>query len=54
MKIFITLLFLSALSFAVSAQTKIVPIIDMKIGGLLGGVQNGKYLNAKSTVAKLN
>ena len=53
MKIFITLLFLSVLSFAVSAQTKVVPILDMKIGGLLGGVQNGKFLNAKTTVAKL-
>ena len=33
-----------------AAQRKIVPIIETKIGGLLGGVQNGKYLDAETTV----
>ena len=33
-----------------NAQSKVVPIIDMKVGGLLGGVQNGKYLDAETTV----
>jgi len=44
------------LSFAASlaAQTKIVPIVDMKIGGLLGGVQNGEFFDAKTTVEKLS
>jgi len=36
-----------------SAQTKIVPILEMKLGGLLGGVQNGKFVDAKTTFAQL-
>ena len=49
------ILILSAAIFAqaVAAQNKIVPIVDMKIGGLLGGVENGKFLDAKTTVGKL-
>ena len=52
-KIFIILaaVFLS-ISF-VNAQSKVVPIVEMKVGGLLGGVENGKYLDAKTTAGKL-
>jgi hypothetical protein len=32
---------------------RIVPIVDMKIKGLLGGVENGKYVDAKTTFEKL-
>lgn len=42
---------LSALT--VSAQAKVVPIIEMKVGGLLGGVENGKFIDAKTTAVKL-
>jgi uncharacterized protein (DUF2141 family) len=38
---------------SVLAQTKVVPILEMKAGGLLGGVLNGKYLDAKATAAKM-
>ena len=37
-----------------NAQSKVVPIIDIKLGGLLGGVQNGKFLTAKTTIARLS
>lgn len=35
------------------AQTDITPILEMKLGGLLGGVQNGKFIDAKTTAAKI-
>ncbi|HEY8562059.1 MAG TPA: VCBS repeat-containing protein [Pyrinomonadaceae bacterium] len=45
---------LSALiSFAAAAQSKVVPIVDMKVGGLLGGVENGKFFDAKTTIERL-
>jgi uncharacterized protein (DUF2141 family) len=53
MKKFIALFCLLILSLSASAQTRIVPIVDMKIKGLLGGVLNGKFVNAKTTAAKL-
>jgi hypothetical protein len=37
----------------VSAQTEIVPILNTKVNGLLGGVQNGKFVDAKTTFAQL-
>lgn len=37
-----------------NAQSKVVPIISIKDASLLGGVQNGKFLNAKLTVGKLS
>lgn len=44
---------LTFLSFGSAfSQSGVVPILDMKIGGLLGGVENGKWLNAKQTIAK--
>lgn len=41
------------LAVEVSAQTKIVPILELNTGGLLGGVKNGKYVDAKTTFAQL-
>lgn len=35
------------------AQSRIVPIIDMKVGGLLGGVQNRKFVKAERTIGKM-
>jgi hypothetical protein len=37
----------------VSAQTEIVPILNTKVNGLLGGIQNGKFVDAKTTFAQL-
>ncbi|MGC2235714.1 MAG: VCBS repeat-containing protein [Pyrinomonadaceae bacterium] len=53
MKKIIALFCLLILSFNASAQTKIVPIVEMKVKGLLGGVLNGKFVDAKTTAAKL-
>ena len=53
MKILITLFITAALSLSAAAQSKIVPLIDAKVGGLLGGVENGKYFDAKTTFGKL-
>lgn len=43
------------LIFAVNipAQNSVVPLIDAKVGGLIGGVENGKYFDAKTTFGKL-
>lgn len=53
MKKIIALFCLLILSFNASAQTRIVPIVEMKVKGLLGGVENGKFVDAKTTAAKL-
>lgn len=53
MKILNGLFCFFVLGLAISAQTKVVPIVEMKVGGLLGGVENGKYLDAKTTIARL-
>lgn len=53
MKIFLAWVCLVAFCFAVPAQTKVVPILEMKVRGVLGGVENGKWLDAAATVAKL-
>ncbi len=37
----------------VQAQSKIVPIVETKLGGLLGGVENGKFIDAKTTFTAL-
>ena len=44
----ITINFLCLILFcaSINAQSKIVPIVEMKIGGLLGGVENGKWITA--------
>lgn len=43
----LALMFLFA--FEVSAQSEIVPIAEMNINGLLGGVKDGKFVDAKTT-----
>jgi hypothetical protein len=53
MKSFITSLCLLAFCLSVPAQMKVVPILEMKVRGVLGGVENGKWLDAATTVAKL-
>lgn len=47
--IFLTVFFAGLLN----AQ-EVVPIIEVQTGGLLGGVENGKYLDAKTTFGRLN
>lgn len=42
-----------SLSFSVMAAAQIVPLIEMSSRGLLGGVENGKYLDAKTVFGKL-
>lgn len=39
---------------AAQAQSKIVPIIEINSRALLGGVENGNWLDAKTAVAKLS
>jgi hypothetical protein len=51
--IFLLNLILLAGVAAVSAQQKVVPILEMKAGGILGGVQNGKFVDAKTTAKSL-
>jgi hypothetical protein len=53
MKILTIILTAILFSAVTNAQQTIVPIVDVKVGGLLGGVQNGKYLDAKTTFAML-
>ena len=43
----------SALQHILQAQKIIVPIIETKIGGLIGGVENGNFIDAKTTFSKL-
>jgi hypothetical protein len=49
-RILIASLIIITLAVSVAAQHKIIPILEAKIGGLLGGVQNGKYLDAETTI----
>jgi hypothetical protein len=44
---------LAACFFAVLAKAQVIPIVEMRIGGLLGGIENGKFLDAKTTAVKL-
>jgi hypothetical protein len=39
---------------SITAQETVVPILDFKVGGLIGGVLNGKYIDAKQTAEKIN
>lgn len=48
----ITLILLLALG-TVSAQNKAVPIAEMGVSGLLGGVEKGKWINAEKMAAKM-
>lgn len=52
MKILTTILL--TIVFAAIADAQVVPIIEVQTRGLLGGVENGKYLDAKTTFAKLS
>ena len=49
----ILILSLILLSLATAASAQLVPIIEIKTRGLLGGVENGKFLDAKTTFARL-
>ena len=53
MKIFIAAVCLLVSGLAASAQTRVVPIVEMNVRGLLGGVENGKFVDAKTTAEKL-
>ncbi len=53
MKTFIASLCIFAFYFSIPAQTRVVPILEMNVRGLLGGVENGKFIDAKTTFAKL-
>jgi hypothetical protein len=49
---------LAAILFSVMAnaqeEKEVVPIIEVRSGGLLGGVENGKFLDAKTTFGRLS
>lgn len=38
---------------SINAQSKIVPIVEIHSNALLGGVENGRWLDAKTTAGKL-
>ncbi len=40
--------------FADAQSEGIVPILNLQVKGLMGGVENGKFMNAKATVGKLS
>lgn len=44
---------LSVFLLSVFANAQIVPILDLKVGGLIGGVQNGKFIDAKTAFKTL-
>ena len=48
-----SLLVMSLLAIKSPAQTEIMPIMDMNINGLLGGVKDGKFVDAKTTFAQV-
>lgn len=50
---FPTLAFIFSTVCAVNAQTGVVPIVEMRAHGLLGGVQNGKWIEAKKVAPLL-
>ena len=41
------------ISVAISAQTAMVPVVELKFRGLMGGVQNGKWVAPKRVAARL-
>jgi hypothetical protein len=47
------LLFVVAPLIGASAQRTLIPVIEMKTRGLLGGTQNGKWIDAGRTAANL-
>lgn len=54
MKILISILFTAILALNISAQTKIVPVVDMRHSVLLGGVENGKWIKPDKVIPTLN
>lgn len=52
-RILILSLILLSLGAVSAAQTRVVPIVEMKVGALIGGIENGKFLDAKTTAEKL-
>ncbi len=53
MKILFTIFCILSLNLTALSQKQIVPLVEMKLSGLVGGVQNGKWLTAKQTAPKL-
>lgn len=53
MKTIITTILLTIFSLTISAQNSVVPILDLNVGGLLGGVKNGKFIDAKTAFKDL-
>lgn len=52
-QLFVAFFVLTFAATGVRAQTAIVPIIELKGGGLMGGVQNGKFLAPAKVSPKL-
>ena len=44
---------LSIIILSAFANAQIVPILDLKVGGLLGGVKDGKFVDAKTAFKDL-
>lgn len=44
---------LSVLMLSALANAQVVPILDLKVGGLLGGVKDGKFVDAKTAFKDL-
>src|ERR1043165_6619409 len=54
MKKILTITFISLFAInTLSAQKKAVPIAEMGVGGLLGGVENGRWIAADKMAAKM-
>jgi len=53
MKILLAIFCLLAFTLTASSQKQVVPLVEMKLSGLIGGVQNGKWLTAQQTATKL-
>lgn len=49
----ILLAILTVILVSAFANAQIVPILDLKVGGLIGGVQNGKFVDAKTAFKNL-
>ncbi|MCA1625418.1 MAG: hypothetical protein LC768_02045 [Acidobacteria bacterium] len=47
-------LIIFSFGFADAQTESIVPILNLQVKGLMGGVENGKFVNAKTTVGKLS
>src|SRR5688500_11193202 len=53
MKILSPILFTLLLATVVLAQQQIVPIVELSVGGIIGGVANGKWVKDKQVAATL-